>query len=113
MKKSEITFSITLDHNNIPETLSWQATDSPDGAVPQQVRSLAISIWDHVSQGTMKIDLWTKDMEVPDMKRFVIDSIGGLGESLKTATGDQHMHQQIVELCDKLMEHVKSEAKAS
>jgi gliding motility-associated protein GldC len=113
MKKSEITFSITLDHNNIPETLSWQATDSPEGAAPQQVRTVAISIWDHLSQGTMKIDLWTKEMEVPDMKRFVIDSIGGLGESLKTATGDQMMHQQIMALCDSLMDHVKKEGKSA
>ncbi len=109
MKTSEIKFSIILDNNNIPERMTWEASENPEQGPPQELRSLAISIWDHVNRGTMKIDLWNKEMEVPDMKRFIIDSIGGLGESLKTSTGDKFMHQEIVALCDKLTEHVKKE----
>lgn len=109
MRTSDITFSIQLDSNNIPDRMTWHASDNPDEAPPQEIRSLAIAIWDHANRGTMKIDLWTKEMEVPDMKRFIIDSIGGLGESLKTSTGDPFMHAEIVALCDRLTEHVKKE----
>jgi gliding motility-associated protein GldC len=109
MRTSEITFTIQLDSNNIPDKMTWYASENPEEAPPQEIRSLAVAIWDHTNKGTMKIDLWTKDMEVPDMKRFIIDSIGGLGESLKSSTGDKAMHEEIVALCDKLTEHVKKE----
>jgi len=113
MKKSDIKFSIELDDNNIPQKIYWPASDNPDGLTPLETRAITISTWDHMQRGTMKIDLWNKDMEVPDMKRFIIDSIGGLGECVKSATNDGYMHSEIIALCDKLMEHVKKEEKSN
>ena len=49
-------------------------------------------------------------MPIDEMKRFYIDCLGGIGQTLLNATGDQYMSNQINELCDRLVAHVKKEA---
>jgi hypothetical protein len=46
-------------------------------------------------------------MPVDDMKRFYIDCIGGLSQSVLTATGDEVMAQEMRSLCEKLAIHVQ------
>ena len=48
-------------------------------------------------------------MEVEEMKRFAIDCMGGLAQTILSATGDEFMSNEINALCDKLVEHVKKE----
>lgn len=107
MKKSTINFSVELDANNIPDKIYWDATDKPDPGL-SETKSISISLWDHAQKNTMRIDLWTKDMPVEDMKKFYIDCMGGLGQSLLTATGDENMANEIHNLCEKLVKHLKS-----
>jgi gliding motility-associated protein GldC len=86
MKKSEIRFSIALDENKIPEAISWSATDA--GPDIHFAKAINIALWDREQVGTMKIDLWTKDMPVDEMKRFCVDNIGSMAENIVTATDD-------------------------
>ena len=92
MKKSEIRFSIALDDNKVPEAISWSATDA--GPDIHFAKAINIALWDREQAGTMKIDLWTKDMPVDEMKRFVVDNIGSMAENIVTATDDKEMAQQ-------------------
>jgi gliding motility-associated protein GldC len=107
MKKSKIEFEVTLDQNEVPEKISWKASDNPAGDAPAVTKSVSISLWDHLQKNTLRIDLWTKDMPVDEMKRFYIDVIGGLAQSALTATGDEFMSAEMNALCDKLVEHLK------
>ncbi|MBS1949681.1 MAG: GldC [Cytophagales bacterium] len=110
MKKSEINFKIELDQNNIPEKILWDATDKPEDGFSES-KSISISLWDHLQKNTMRIDLWTKDMPVNEMKRFYIDCLGGLAQSILTATGDELMSGEINKLCEKLAQAlIKDEA---
>jgi gliding motility-associated protein GldC len=108
MKTSEINFKIELDEKNIPERIFWDASENPAGSA-QETKAIALALWDHVNKGTMKIDLWAKDMPVGEMKRFYIETIGSMGESLLNATGDQAMFEEIREFCSKLAEKVAKE----
>lgn len=106
MKKSTIQFTVELDGQNIPEKIYWEATDKPvDG--PSETKSISLALWDHEQKNTMRIDLWAKDMPVDEMKRFYIDCIGGLSQSVLSSTGDEVMAQHMRDLCDKLVKHVK------
>lgn len=107
MKKSEIYFSIALDDNRIPEAISWRATDAGDKI--HFAKAINISLWDRDEAGTMKIDLWTKDMPVDEMKYFYIDTMGAMAQSIATATSDQVMAKKIQGLCEELMAHVEQE----
>jgi gliding motility-associated protein GldC len=107
MKKSEIYFSIALDENHVPEAISWRATDA--GEKIHFAKAINIALWDRQDPGTMKIDLWTKDMPVNEMKRFYIDTIGAMAESLKTATNDELMVTKMRALCEELVNHINQQ----
>jgi gliding motility-associated protein GldC len=108
MKKSTIQFSIDLDENNLPEKIQWDATDKPDPGLTE-TKSISLSLWDHTQKNTLRIDLWTKDMPVDDMKRFYIDCLGGLAQSALTATGDEYMSAEINALCERLVNRIRNE----
>ncbi|MTI22075.1 gliding motility protein GldC [Fulvivirga sp. RKSG066] len=109
MKKSKINFDISLDKDNIPEKIMWDATEKPEDG-PEETSAINISLWDPNMRNTMRIDLWTKEMPVDEMKRFYIDCLGGMAQSILNSTGDEFMASEMNNLCDKLVEHVKKEA---
>lgn len=108
MKKSEIKLLVELDEDSVPEKILWDADDKDQPGYSES-KSVSLSIWDHSNKNTLRIDLWSKDMPVEDMKRFYIDCLGGLSQSLLNATGDEYMSGQINELCDRLVDHLKNE----
>ena len=65
---SEIKFTIELDENKIPEKLSWDAEDG--GISNEDTKAFLISVWDSSKKETLKMDLWTKDMPLDEMKHF-------------------------------------------
>ncbi|HMQ00479.1 MAG TPA: gliding motility protein GldC [Cyclobacteriaceae bacterium] len=108
MRKTSITFNIDLDEKNIPEKIQWEATDKPDPGL-SETKSLSVALWDHTQKNTLRIDLWAKDMPVDDMKRFYIDCLGGMAQSMMNATGDEFMATETQALCEKLVEYLKKE----
>jgi gliding motility-associated protein GldC len=106
MRKSTIQFTVELDQNNIPERILWDATDKPDDSI-SETKSISVSLWDSRQKNTMRIDLWTKDMPLDEMKRFHIECIGGIAQSILTSTGDEHMAAEINQLCDRLVDHLR------
>jgi gliding motility-associated protein GldC len=107
MKKSAIHFDITLDENNVPETITWKATDKPGGE--DHTNAISIAVWDDPEKNTMRLDLWTKEMPIQEMKKFYIDSLGGMAQSLLNATADEQMAADINKLCDKLGKRLAAE----
>ena len=108
MKKSEIKFVVELDKDNIPEKITWDA-DEKEQSGPSETKSISLSLWDQENKNTMRIDLWSKDMPMDEMKRFYIDCLGGLSQSILNATGDEFMSNEVSTLCDKLVKHIQSE----
>ncbi|WP_026995441.1 gliding motility protein GldC [Flectobacillus major] len=112
MKKSEINFQVTLDEQSIPEQIHWTATENPNEGV-EETKAIFIGVWDHYHKGTLALPLWTKDMDVLEMKRFYIEVMGSVAESLVKATGDQKMAFQIDDLCRVLTKNLQEEIKAA
>jgi len=108
MKSSEIRLAIELDEENVPDKIFWRATDAQKNDL-QEAKAVCLSVWDHQNQESLRIDLWTKDMPVHEMKMFFVDMVGGLAQTILTATDDKYMHQQTFELMEKLIKHVKRE----
>lgn len=109
MSKSKIIFDVELDNENIPTKINWSATDNPTGEALKETKAVSISLWDHIEKQSLRIDLWSKDMPVDEMKMFYIECLAGLGDSIKRSTNDDEMAHQIHELCEKLAERVKNE----
>jgi len=108
MRKTEIKFNIELDQNNVPEKIYWDATDKPDHTLTE-TKSISIAVWDNQQKNTLRIDLWAKDMPVDEMKRFYIECLGGMAQSVLQSTGDEHISNEMNALCDRLVAHVRKE----
>ena len=109
MKKSEIKFIESLDEKNIPEKIEWVAEDSLSQDLKES-KSISLSLWDDKKKNTLRIDLWTKEMTTDDMKKFYIDCLGGLSQSILNSTGDEFMSKETNKLCEKLIEHIKNKS---
>jgi gliding motility-associated protein GldC len=93
-KQSEIKFRVTLDENKVPSAIDWHASDAGMDS-PQACRSILLSVWDHMDSSTLRIDLWTKDMTVDDMKRFFYETFFTMADSYERACSDEAGAQDI------------------
>jgi gliding motility-associated protein GldC len=92
--KSEIKFNITLDDERVPENISWEASDSGMQG-EKKCNATLLSIWDPADNTTLRIDLWTKDMLVDDMKRFFYENFITLADTYLRATNDEENTAEI------------------
>jgi len=98
MKKAEIKLTIELDDNNVPETILWESTDAQaKEALP--VKSIMLALWDQNYKNTLRIDLWTKDMPVDEMKRFFYETLQTMGDSFLRATGEKNIVEDLRDYC--------------
>ncbi len=98
MKKAEIKLTIDMDENNLPDSIMWESTDSQTKeALP--VKSMMLALWDHNYKNTLRIDLWTKDMPVDDMKRFFYETLQTMGDSFLRATGETNIVEDLRDYC--------------
>ena len=95
---SEIKFSIDLDENRVPEKLQWSAEDG--GINQQEAKAIMLSIWDSKAQETLRIDLWTKDMPVDEMKKFFHQTLVAMSDTFQRATDDQQMTDTMKDFCE-------------
>lgn len=94
---SEITLRVGLDENRIPETLNWSAQDG--GIENEEAKAMLLSVWDSKNQESLKIDLWTKDMPVDEMKIFFHQTLVSLSDSFQKATQDDKMTATMKDFC--------------
>ncbi len=97
--QSEIKFTIRLDEDRIPEAISWSASDSGMSGV-KPCNATMMCIWDPKENTTLRIDLWTKDMLVDDMKRFFFENFLSMADTYMRATNDEESARQIREFAE-------------
>lgn len=95
---SEIKFFVELDENKVPEKLSWTAQDG--GVQAEDAKAIMLSIWDSKAQESLRIDLWTKDMQVDEMKLFFHQTLVAMSDTFKRATDDEKMSDTMKDFCD-------------
>lgn len=86
---SKIELNVELDHNRIPEKLTWTAQDG--GVNNEEAKAMLLSVWDSNSKETLRIDLWTKDMPVDEMKQFFHQTLLTMSDTFNKATQDEKM----------------------
>ena len=102
---SEVKFKIGLDENKVPEEISWTAQDGGIDNAPS--KAVMISVWDHKKKDTLRMDLWTKDMPVDEMKQFYHQTLVAMAESFERATDDAKMGATMKDFCDYFAEKLE------
>jgi gliding motility-associated protein GldC len=106
MKKSFIHLDIELDQSNLPERIQWDASGKPEPG-PSDTKAMSVALWDPQQKNTLRIDLWTKDMPVLEMKQFYIECLAGIAQNTLKATSDEFMAAEINALCERLVKHLR------
>ncbi|MCX2763141.1 gliding motility protein GldC [Aquimarina muelleri] len=107
--KSEIRIDIELDENRIPEKLKWTAKDG--GVENQETKAMLLSVWDNKTKESLRIDLWTKDMPVDEMKIFFHQTLVAMSDTFYKATQDEKMSATMKDFCDYFAEKLELEQK--
>ncbi|NRB84250.1 MAG: gliding motility protein GldC [Winogradskyella sp.] len=102
---STIELKVELDENRVPEKLKWSAEDG--GVNNEEAKAIMLSVWDSVAQETLKIDLWTKDMPVDEMKKFFHQTLVTMSDAFLRATQDEKMTATMKDFCDYFAEKLE------
>lgn len=95
MKKVKISLNIELGEDNVPEKIQWTSEDAPANGEWQDAKGFFLSLFDEKSLETMKIDLWTKKMEIGEMNRLCYYTFKGIAESFHNATKNADLANDI------------------
>jgi gliding motility-associated protein GldC len=107
LKTSEIKFTVELDENKVPSKILWEASDSGiEGK--KDANAIMISVWDPKEQATLRIDLWTKEMPVDDMKRFYYETLCIMSDTLGRATGETELAKEMRAFADRYGKKISS-----
>ena len=102
---SKIELNVELDENRIPEKLSWTAQDG--GSANEEAKAMLLSVWDNKAKETLRIDLWTKDMPVDEMKQFFHQTLVAMSDTFNRATQDEKMTATMKDFCDYFAEKLE------
>lgn len=97
MKKSKIEVEIDLNVNNVPKKMVWSAQDG--GVEEQEAKAMLLSLWDEKENNTMKIDLWTDQMKVDEMKIFFHQTLLTMADTFEKATGEHNICEDLRDYC--------------
>ena len=102
---SKIELNIELDDNRVPEKLHWTAQDG--GITNEEAKAMMLAVWDAKTQETLRIDLWTKDMPVDEMKVFFHQTLVAMSDTFQRATQDDKMSATMKDFCDYFAEKLE------
>jgi gliding motility-associated protein GldC len=90
-KKDFIKLEISLDKDRLPEKIEWTASGNEGGQKEEIAKAFFLTLFDPVSRDTMQMDLWTKEMQVIEMDRFVFQTLNAVSDLYFRATRNQEL----------------------
>lgn len=102
---SRIQLTVELDENRVPEKLNWTAEDG--GIKNEEAKAMMLSVWDSKAKESLRIDLWTKDMPVDEMKVFFHQTLVAMSDTFNRATQDEKMTATMKDFCEYFAEKLE------
>jgi gliding motility-associated protein GldC len=97
LKKSTIEIDVLTNENNLPEKINWAAKEA--GVTDASAEAMILSFWDKNAGTAMRVDLWTKDFSVDDMKKFMHQTLLTMADSFERATGEKNISEDLRDYC--------------
>ncbi|MDX1446381.1 gliding motility protein GldC [Lishizhenia sp.] len=97
VKTSSIKVDVGTNENNVPVRMKWNAEDG--NVMDKEASAMLLSLWDPKEKNTMKIDLWTKDMSIEEMKQFFHQTLLTMADTFERATGENLITEDLRDYC--------------
>jgi len=85
MSKSTITIDVQMDEGRVPESITWNASDTT-AEHAQKAKAMMLSFWDGGEKTALRIDLWTREMMIDEMADFFYQTMMTMADSYGRAT---------------------------
>lgn len=106
MSKKNISIDVDLNEDNIPTSIEWKADDL-DGAEAIECRAMILSLWDHRKKDTLRLDLWTDNMTVDEMKIFFHQTLTSMADTLERSIADERIAGDMRDFCTHFAEKME------
>lgn len=97
VKTSEIKINVGLNENHVPIRMLWNATDG--NVENAEAKAMFLSMWDPTQKNTFKIDLWTDEMSIEEMKQFFHQTLLTMADTFERATGEALITEDLRDYC--------------
>ncbi len=94
VKTSQIRIDVNLDKENLPVSIEWDADDS-DFEGKESAKGMMLSIFDGLKQNAMRIDLWTRDMNIEEMNLFMFQTLATMTDTFERATNNKEVADEM------------------
>lgn len=105
-RSTEVNIKVQLGEDNVPEKISWTAAEAKDNSTAN-AKAILVSIFEEETKDTLKLDLWTKDMQVQEMDRFIYHTLRALSETYSKATNNQSLANDMMNFAQYFGEKVE------
>ncbi|MFT6338527.1 MAG: gliding motility-associated protein GldC [Saprospiraceae bacterium] len=86
-----ISIDVSLNEDKHPVAIHWNSTANPEGTPRKESKAMLLSLFDKDHLDTYKIDLWTSEMQVAEMDRFMFQTLKALSDTYFKATRNQEL----------------------
>jgi len=96
VSKNKIVIDIELDEKKYPQNIKWTSNnDIGDDSKFSDSKAFFLSLFDKESKDTIELDLWTKDMQVIEMDRFIFQSLSAIADMYHRATKNTELANEM------------------
>ncbi|MFB6257865.1 MAG: gliding motility protein GldC [Flavobacteriales bacterium] len=95
-RNSEIRYTVKLDENQIPLDIEWSSSDE-EGS--KKCDAAFLAMWDREDKTTLRLDLWTKEFPMDEMKQFFHQQLLTMADSFQRATGEEAIVEDLRDYC--------------
>ncbi len=79
-KQSTVEIFIDLNENKVPEKIQWKASEMPGGEKIVESKAMLLGFFDKETLETLRFDIWTSEMQVVEMDRFIFQSLRAMAD---------------------------------
>lgn len=92
MENNKIILDIELGNDKIPERVKW--ISEANGIKGDECKAFFLTLFEKQSRDTLELDIWTKEMQIIEMDRFVFQTLNSLNRMYLRATKNEKLSQE-------------------
>jgi len=92
---NRIIIDTELDENKYPKEIKWSAKNGANSEDFSNSKAFFLSMFDKETRDTIELDLWTKEMQVIEMDRFVFQTLNSIVNMYHRATKNTELANEM------------------
>jgi gliding motility-associated protein GldC len=88
---SNIEIKVGMNKDRMPVSIRWKTSGDSKNTEFKESKVLLTTFFDKENKDTLKIDLWTLDMQVVEMDRVIFQTLNSLADTYFRATNNREL----------------------